>query len=312
MTVGVGHGFARRLLAAVGRVSTLVALVAIAAPGPAVAVEIFSDGFEAGGTGAWSATVGGVWQPAPGTTWQWQLSGAIDTSVDVAMYDVDLFDTSQSVFDQLHADGRTVICYLSAGSWEDWRPDADDFPQEVLGEPLDDWPGERWLDIRQLAVLGPIMAARLDLAASRGCDGVEPDNVDGYANQTGFPLTAADQLAYDTFLATAAHARGLSVGLKNDLEQVAALEPHFDWALDEQCYQFDECDLLEPFVAAGKAVFGVEYSGDPATFCPDAVARGFSWLKKHLALDAWRVDCFDVVAAAPVQRPEPRARVRAR
>lgn len=224
------------------------------------------------------------WRPTPGTSWQIQFSGALDTSRDVAMYDLDLFDTPDAVFDQLHADGRRVMCYFSAGSWEDWRPDAGDFPAAVLGDNLAGWPGERWLDVSRLDLLGPIMEARLDLAVARGCDGVDPDNVDGYANDTGFDLTAAQQRRYNTFLAERAHERGLSVGLKNDLNQVRALVPLFDWALNEQCFHFNECSLLLPFVDRGKAVFGIEYQGDPASFCPRANAWGFSWLLKERRL----------------------------
>lgn len=234
---------------------------------------------------------GNVWQPAPGTSWQWQLSGPIDISFDVQMYDIDLFDVPQEVMDQLHADGRVVICYFSAGSWEAWRPDADQFPESVLGNPLEGWPGERWLDIRQMDVLGPIMGARMDLAVQKGCDGVEPDNVDGYSNHSGFPLTYQDQINYNVWLATAAHSRGLSIGLKNDLDQIADLLPYFDWALNEQCFQFAECETLLPFVQAGKAVFGVEYYGRLRTFCPRANAMDFDWLKKRLELDAWRRAC---------------------
>lgn len=234
---------------------------------------------------------GAVWQPAPGTSWQWQISGRIDTSVDVTMYDIDLFDAPQSVIDTLHAEGRVVICYFSAGSWEDWRPDAEQFPAALLGNPLEDWPGERWLDIRQRATLEPIMAARLDLAVRKGCDGVEPDNVTGYANDSGFPLTGREQLQYNIWLANAAHSRNLSIGLKNDLEQIPALLPYFDWALNEQCFEYDECDTLLPFIEAGKAVFGVEYSGSPDDFCPQANALNLDWLKKRLELDAWRVAC---------------------
>ena len=119
-----------------------------------------------------------IWQPVPGTSWQWQLMGDINTSHDVEMYDIDLFDTPQSIIDELHAEGRIVICYFSAGTYEDWRADAGDFPEAVLGEGLDEWPGERWLDIRQLDILEPIMKARLELAVEKACDGVEPDNVD--------------------------------------------------------------------------------------------------------------------------------------
>lgn len=234
----------------------------------------------------------GLWQPTPGTSWQWQLSGSIDTSIDVEMYDIDLFDAPQAVIDELKAAGRVVICYFSAGSWEDWRPDAADFPAATQGR-SNGWPGERWLDVRQLDALAPVMTQRLDLAVSKGCDGVEPDNVDGYANNTGFPLSSSDQLAFNRWLADRAHARGLSIGLKNDLDQIEELEPWFDWALNEQCFEFNECDLLLPFVRANKAVFGVEYKGNPADYCPRANALDYDWLVKDLDLGAPRQSCRD-------------------
>lgn len=202
-----------------------------------------------------------VWSPAPATSWQWQLTGTIDTSVDVAMYDVDLFDAPDDVLDELHADGRVVICYFSAGSYEDWRPDAAAFPASAIGRRLDGWEGEWWLDVRD-ATVRDVMAARLDLALERGCDGVEPDNVDGYTNRPGFPFTDVDQLDFNRFLADEAHARGLSVGLKNDLDQVTALLPWFDWALNESCAEYDECALLAQFTDAEKAAFHVEYVDD--------------------------------------------------
>jgi hypothetical protein len=231
------------------------------------------------------------WRPTPGTSWQWQLSGTIDTSIDVRMYDIDLFDTPQAVIDSLHNDGRIVICYFSAGSYEDWRQDKDKYPAEILGNNLDGWPGEKWVDIRKLDKLGPILADRFDLAVTNKCDGIEPDNIDGYTNNTGFPLTAQDQMVFNRWLATQAHSRGLSIGLKNDLDQVSDLVHDFDWALNEQCFQYDECDTLLPFVQAGKAVFGVEYQGDTGNFCPKANANNFDWLKKKIELDSWRIPC---------------------
>jgi hypothetical protein len=233
-----------------------------------------------------------VWRPAPNTTWQWQLTTPVDQSVAAQMYDIDLFGNAASVVSSLQAQGRKVVCYLSAGSFEPGRPDSGAFPASVLGQALDGWPDERWLDIRRLDVLGPIMERRLDLCRQKGFDGVEPDNVDGYANDTGFPLTAADQLAYNRFLAQAAHARGLSIGLKNDLAQAAQLEPQFDWALNEQCFEYSECDRLAPFVRAGKAVFTVEYELETAAFCAQARQRGLMSMRKRLALDAWREPCF--------------------
>ena len=235
-------------------------------------------------------TGSGVWQAAPGTTWQWQLTGNVDLSVDAQMYDIDLYDNSASVVNQLHQQGRVAVCYFSAGSWEDWRPDAGAFPAEVKGK-SNGWPGEKWLDIRRLDILGPIMEARLDLCVQKGFDGIEPDNIDGYTNNTGFPLSAADQLAYNKFLANAAHARGLSIGLKNDVDQARALEPWFDFAINEECATYNECGTLSPFIAAGKAVFHVEYSGTLNGFCPTTTALGFSSMKKRLDLDAWRQPC---------------------
>ena len=238
-----------------------------------------------------AASVSGRVGAAADATWQYQLQGPIDTSVDADVYDVDLFEVPQSVIDELHADGRHVVCYLSAGSWERWRPDADDFPASVLGKKLDGWPGERWLDIRQIDVLGPIMAARLDLCAEKDFDAVEFDNVEGFRNPSGFPLSGPDQLAYNRWLADAAHERGLSVGLKNDLSQIVALEPDFDFAVNEQCFQYRECDRLEPFIEAGKNVIIVEYETKLEKFCDDAAELGAVAMRKKLSLKVWRQPC---------------------
>ena len=74
----------------------------------------------------------------------------------------------------------------------------------------------------------PVLTARLDQCQQKGCDAVGPDNIDGYNNDTGFPLSAEDQLAFNRWLAGEAHARGLSIGLKNDPEQAAALADNLD------------------------------------------------------------------------------------
>lgn len=231
------------------------------------------------------------WKPTPRTSWQIQLQGTIDSSFNVQVYFLDLVDTPTTTIRQLQQQGRKVVCYFSAGSWEDWRPDANAFPAAALGNQLDGWPGEKWLDIRNLTALGPIMSARLDLAVNKGCNGVDPDNVDGYANNTGFSLTPQDQLTYNRWLAQQAHTRGLGIGLKNDLEQIPELVSHFDWAVNEQCFQYNECTTLLPFINAGKPVFGIEYEGNTSAFCPQANSWNFDFLKKRLSLDAWRTAC---------------------
>jgi len=198
---------------------------------------------------------GDAWQPSPGTSWQWQLSGTVDPSTmpDVSMVDLDLFDVPTDTLATLQTEGRTVICYFSAGSFEDWRPDAADFPDAAIGKDLDGWAGEAWLDIMDPTVR-QLMQARLDLALTKGCDGVEPDNVDGYSNSNGLGLNATEQLDYNRFIADQAHQRGLSVGLKNDLAQLEALEAWFDWGLNEECAAYDECALEKTLTDAGKAV----------------------------------------------------------
>jgi hypothetical protein len=250
----------------------------------------------AGGLGGAGGEGGaGIFRPAPGTSWQWQLSDLpLDTSIDAAVYDIDLFETTDAEIATLHNDGRVVICYFSAGSWENFRPDSDKFPDNIKGDPLEPpFSDELWIDIRA-SVVRDLMKARLDFAAARGCDAVEPDNVDGYSNKNGLGLTAADQLDYNKFIAAEAHARGLSVGLKNDLDQLGELEPHFDWALNEECFTYAECDLYEStFISAGKAVFHAEYvdEGMLSEVCAVTKPLKLSTLIKHIELDAYRVPC---------------------
>jgi hypothetical protein len=231
------------------------------------------------------------WRPAVRDTWQVQFSGRIDLAVHADVFDLDLFDTPPSSVAALHARGRRVVCYVNAGAWEQWRPDAGRYPRSLLGRELEGWPGERWLDIRRIDLLAPVLHARMDACRRKGFDGVEFDNVDGYANRTGFPLTPAHQLRFDRWLAAEARSRGLAVGLKNDLEQVRELEPSFDFAINESCWTWRECELLRPFRQAGKAVLVIEYAATRAEFCPTVKALGYVGMRKRLALDAWRAPC---------------------
>ncbi|MBO0837525.1 MAG: endo alpha-1,4 polygalactosaminidase [Actinobacteria bacterium] len=230
------------------------------------------------------------WRPNLDESWQIQLTGKVDPSVKADVYEIDLFDSSAGLVQTLHDLGRKVVCYIDAGTWENWRPDAADFAQSVRGG-SNGWPGERWLDIRQLGLLSPILQARLDLCRAKGFDGVDFDNVDGYTNHTGFPITYADQLSFNRFLAGQAHNRHLSVGLKNDPEQVLDLLPDFDWATVEECFQFQECASYRPFVEAGKPVIAIEYTLQPEEFCQQAQSLRFKAMRKRRNLDAFRTSC---------------------
>lgn len=210
-------------------------------------------------------------------TWHIDLEAPVDTTVRADWFDIDLFDNSESVIRAIHARGAHVVCYFSAGSGEDWRPDYASLPRAGLGSGLDGWPGERWLDIRNTAVRA-VMAARMDLAVRKGCDGVDPDNVDGYANSTGFPLSASDQLSYNRFLAASAHSRHLVVGLKNDVDQISSLVGDFDFAINEQCFMYNECAAVAAFTRASKSVLQIEYgtvSPLLRSVCPGAAGYHF-------------------------------------
>jgi hypothetical protein len=236
-------------------------------------------------------TDGAWYRPATSASWQWQLSGDVNTAYGVEIYDIDLFDAPPATIETLHAAGRKVFCYFSAGSSEDWRSDYDQLLASSIGSAYADWDGENWLDIRAQNVL-EVMLARLDLAVDKGCDGVEPDNVDGFENVTGFELGASQQLAFNRRLANEAHARGLSVALKNDGRQVGDLIEYFDLAVVESCHESDECADYEAFIAAGKPVLNAEYSGDPILVCPLALARNFRTLFLPLDLDdSSRISC---------------------
>ena len=234
-------------------------------------------------------------RPDSGATWQIDLSSEIiDTSYAVQVYDLDLFDTPENILWELKEKDVFLVCYISVGSWENWRSDRDLFPEEIIGKNYTGWPGEKWLDIRRLDLLGPILQARFDLCKEKGFDGIDPDNVDAYQNKTGFPLTAADQLAFNRWLAEEAHARGLAIGLKNDPEQAAELEPYFDWALTEECFQQGWCEELLPFARSEKAVFAIEYTDDQVkleNYCALAVELDISLLLKNRSLDSWMEAC---------------------
>lgn len=242
-------------------------------------------------------TVNAVPILAPGTTWNWQI-GSTPTDADIAlvgttgrrMLDVDMEETPASVIAKIKAKGIVAICYIETGSWESYRSDAGSYPESVKGNTLNGYPDERYVDIRQISVLRPIIDARLDRAVAKGCDGIEPDLDDTYleGSATGFPLTFNNQMAFNTAIAADAHARGLLIGLKNgaDAAFVPAMQPYVDFALNEQCNQYSECGPYTSFISAGKPVFQVEYSLSVSRFCPKDNAKNFDGIKKRPALNA--------------------------
>jgi hypothetical protein len=193
----------------------------------------------------------------------------------------------------LHVRGAHVIGYIDAGAAETWRPD---FPEYqafdescdgcLFGNPVSHYPDEYWVNINPGAVgtnpntgerqttqrfLLDEMLARLKQAKLVGVDAIEFDVVDAWQNGTGLGITADSQLRYNSRLANLAHHMGLSVGLKNDVSQADALQPYFDFAINEQCRQYSECGPLRSWPARyGKAVFNVEYGRPSSAFCRES------------------------------------------
>lgn len=231
-----------------------------------------------------------IWLVKPGINWQWQLSGKIETDINADVFDIDLFDAPIELIVNLKNNNKKIICYFSAGSYEHWRPDASYFPKKIKGKKLSGW-NELWLDIRKIDTLKPIMIRRMDLAVKKGCDAIEPDNIDGYTNKTGFKISARAQIRYNKMLSKLAHDRGLAIALKNDGGQAKILEPWFDFAISEQCFQYKNCKDYLPFIEADKAVLGVEYNLDPEDFCTKANSLNFDFLHKKINLGSYRHYC---------------------
>ncbi|KIR54772.1 endo alpha-1,4 polygalactosaminidase [Cryptococcus gattii Ru294] len=153
--------------------------------------------------------------------------------VNAGVYIVDGEGTSEDTIAQYHADGKTVICYFSAGTWEPGRSDADKFDPACVCGPggsfagdacssndnkLSGW-NEWWLDIHSASCISnveSIMSARISSFMAKGCDGVDPDNVDSFANSDQLHgNTADDQVNYLLWLSSTARSQGLMIDLKN-------------------------------------------------------------------------------------------------
>lgn len=130
-----------------------------------------------------------LWQPTSNTTWQIILSKGIaplsssssSLTPNVSVYDLDLYDNDAATFAALKELGVKVICYFSAGSYENYRADKDEFEDKDLGKVMDGWPDEKWVNVSSPGIR-KIMKERIRVAAEKGCDAIDPDNVDGYAS----------------------------------------------------------------------------------------------------------------------------------
>jgi hypothetical protein len=241
------------------------------------------------------------WHPPQQLTWYWQLTGTPKIEPVMAI-DIDGFGNGAGEVQTLHAVGQRAICYIDVGTAENWRPDYGKFPPSVMGS-SNGWPGENWLNVADLSTLEPIMTARFQMCQAAGYDAVEPDNMDGYENSTGFSITAAQQLTYDEWIANEVHSLGMAVFQKNDSDQASTLQPYFDGVIDEQCNQYAECSAYNSYLSAGKPVLNAEYSGG-TSFCAADNAAGIMGALYALALDGSVYQpCFGPSTTTPITAP---------
>ena len=200
------------------------------------------------------------WQPEASERlkWQLQLQGDVKLIPGVDVYAVDS-GASQESINAAKATGARLMCYISAGSAENWREDFEQIPASVIGNAYNGWPGEWWLDIRQIEKLAPIMRARMDVCAAKGFDVLDPDNINGYENDTGFTLSQDDAVAYIRWLAAEAHLRGLAFSLKNGESLLDRITDDIDMMQSESCYFYKNCQQVAKLTRSNKPVFSVEY-----------------------------------------------------
>jgi hypothetical protein len=264
-------------------------------------ITTHSDGGTEGSTGGSGGSSGGAGSsgsggssvgPTPGMSMQIQLSGELDDSLDVDLYDIDLHTNSASDFATLRRAGRFVACYFSAGTLEGWRGDGDGLPAAAIGNAHQQYPSERWLDVRSTAVR-ELMRNRIELAQSKGCDAIQPANLAVFAADSGLSVTRAENEEFARYLATTAHALGLSVAWSDEPNLFAGLEQVFDWGLAIQCIEFGRCEAWSTFRNAGKAVFVIEIGdeSDANRVCQAAADLGLPAIIKDNGYTAFRVGC---------------------
>lgn len=185
--------FSRRTIISIGIAAALIVIGLAVGLGVGLGLKHNNNGndeSESPPVSTLPPTVNGtVWQPAVNSTWQIVLEEPVKissqnktTEPDVDIFDIDLFSNSNETIHLLKDLNKKVVCYFSAGSYEPYRPDSAQFQQSIMGKPLDGWDDEKWIDIRSDSVRN-IMVERIKLAKEKGCDAVDPDNVDAYVRQ---------------------------------------------------------------------------------------------------------------------------------
>ncbi|KUI72431.1 hypothetical protein VM1G_07610 [Cytospora mali] len=231
----------------------------------------------------------------PGVKWQIEIQDPVDPRgglqpSDAKVIDVDLFQASKdlTLIPALHAAGAIVLCYFNAGAvqytdcdWPKWNSDG-----LFEGKVVDNYYQEKYVDVTDETVI-KLHKARIDLAHSIGCDGLDPDNVDTYElspdESIGKQITEEDMINFLGNLSSYAHSKtttlgySLMIGQKNAVEITDRIHDFMDFAISENCIGTpnsgsnhgadDEfCTTFQQYyVDNGKPVFDIEYPASLAS-----------------------------------------------
>lgn len=162
------------------------------------------------------------------------------------------------------------ICYVNGFQTQPDERAAwlSDHPRAVLrtasGKPVSDpgWPDEVLLDTRSAAAratITDVLSRSIARCADRGFDAVEFDNLDSWT-RSGGRLTRSGNLALAASLVRVAHQHGLAAAQKNtpQLGAQGKQRTGFDFAVAEECVQYDECAAYTDVY--GARVLDVEYA----------------------------------------------------
>lgn len=240
------------------------------------------------------------YQPQIGDTFEWRLN---DISLsEVSQYnckiiDIDAFSATKELVAAFHAKGIKVIAYVSVGTIENYRPDANLLPAEIIGKVYPEWPDERFLNLREIQKMKAFITSRFDMIKEKGFDGIEPDNIDAYNAENGFKLTLNDTKLFCEWIIEEAHNRQLSIGQKNTEELVPLLHKKFDWVLTEDLFDENNPNDYATYIADGKPVFCAEYTDVMSTahfnttVCPKATQLKYFAFLKERDLNQWTHLC---------------------
>jgi len=244
--------------------------------------------------------------------WDWQIGRTTPlqrtgrNAVDI--YDIDGFLTTRAQVTAIKTGWQAstlthprTVCYLDL-AWEDYRPDATlggAFPATVLGNIYFGFPEERWVDLRQLDALKPMLRERVGMCARKGFDAVELDDIDSFdpPSTTGFHLTPGDVQNFLGYAFNLIHRAGMTALWKNSPYLSWWGRQYADGAVVEECYLNHACFAAQfrgsrqygitctalsgatpcgwdDFTAAGQWVGEAEYADDGYVCSPGQQCQG--------------------------------------